>query len=101
MIVYVIDIQVKFMATKSAPINMRVLPSVRDIIDAAAHLQKVDRTVFIQQAALNEAHNVLASQRDFLLEEKAFTVFENALNAEPQISEGMKDLFSRKAPWES
>jgi uncharacterized protein (DUF1778 family) len=68
------------MATKTAPINMRVLPSVRDIIDAAASLKKVDRTVFIQQAALNEAHN--------------------ELRAEPQTLEGMKDLFKRKAPWE-
>jgi len=88
------------MATKSAPINMRVLPSVRDIIDAAASLQKVDRTVFIQQAALNEAQSVLANQRDFLLEEKAFEAFENALNAEPQVNEGIKDLLSRKTPWE-
>jgi uncharacterized protein (DUF1778 family) len=87
------------MATKSAPINMRVLPSVRDIIDAAASLQKVDRTIFIQQAALNEAQSVLANQRDFLLEEKAFEAFENALNAEPQANEGIKDLLSRKTSW--
>ncbi|MFV0576780.1 MAG: DUF1778 domain-containing protein [Vibrio sp.] len=88
------------MATKSAPINMRVFPSVRDIIDAAANLQKVDRTVFIQRAALEEAQKVLAEQRDFRLEQKAFDVFENALNKEPQEIEGIKDLFSRKSPWE-
>ena len=88
------------MATKTAPINMRVLPSVRDIIDAAASVKKVDRTVFIQQAALNEAHNILAEQRDFVLEEKAFEAFDNALNAEPETLEGMKDLLRRKAPWE-
>ncbi|QJY41101.1 DUF1778 domain-containing protein [Vibrio cholerae] len=78
---------------------MRVLPSVRDIIDAAASL-KVDRTVFIQQAALNEAHNVLAEKRDFVLEAKALEAFDNELRAEPQTLEGMKDLFMRKASWE-
>lgn len=88
------------MATKTAPINMRVLPAVRDVIDAAASLKKVDRTVFIQQAALNEAHNVLAEQRDFVLEAKAFAAFDNQLLAELQTLAGMKDLFSRKAPWE-
>jgi uncharacterized protein (DUF1778 family) len=88
------------MATKTAPINMRVLPSVRDIIDAAANLKKVDRTVFIQQAALTEAHSVLAEQRDFILEEKAFAAFDNALQAESTNIEGIHDLFSRKAPWE-
>jgi uncharacterized protein (DUF1778 family) len=88
------------MATKTAPINMRVLPSVRDIIDAAASLKKVDRTVFIQQAALNEAHSILAEQRDFVLEAKAFEAFDNGICAEPQALEGMKDLFKRKAPWD-
>jgi uncharacterized protein (DUF1778 family) len=88
------------MATKTAPINMRVLPSVRDIIDAAASLKKVDRTVFIQQAALNEAHSVLTEQRDFALEAKAFEAFDHELSAEPRTLDGMKDLFARKAPWE-
>ncbi len=88
------------MATKSAPINMRVLPSVRDIIDAAAHLQNVDRTVFIQQAALNEAHTVLANRRDFYLDEKAFTAFDDALGEPVTIDEGMKSLLNRKSPWE-
>lgn len=88
------------MATKTAPINMRVLPSVRDIIDAAANLKKVDRTVFIQQAALNEAHNILAEQRDFALEEKAFAAFNDELSATPKKLAGMQDLFGRKAPWE-
>ncbi|MGB0664546.1 MAG: DUF1778 domain-containing protein [Pontibacterium sp.] len=88
------------MATKTAAINMRVLPSVRDTIDAAASLQNVDRTVFIQQAALNAAHSVLVEQRDFVLEAKAFEAFDNALLAEPQTLEGMEELFKRKAPWE-
>lgn len=88
------------MATKTAPINMRVLPSVRNIIDAAANLKKVDRTVFIQQAALTEAHIVLTEQRDFALEAKAFEAFDNELGAEPETLEGMKDLLNRKAPWE-
>lgn len=88
------------MATKTAPINMRVLPSVRDIIDAAAKLKKVDRTVFIQQAALNEAQNVLAEQRDFVLDAKAYAAFDLELHAAPQTLENMKDLFNRKAPWE-
>ena len=88
------------MTTKTASINMRVLPSVRDIIDAAASIKKVDRTVFIQQAALNEAHSILAEQRDFALEAKAFEAFDTELRAEPQTLEGMKDLFNRRSPWE-
>jgi uncharacterized protein (DUF1778 family) len=88
------------MATKTAPINMRVEPSVRNIIDAAANLLKVDRTVFIQQAALSEAHEVIASQRDFALDKQAFAAFEQALNAEPMADKGMVELMNRKSPWE-
>jgi uncharacterized protein (DUF1778 family) len=88
------------MATKTAPINMRVEPSVRNIIDAAASLLKVDRTVFIQQAALSQAHEVITNQRDFSLDEKAFEAFEQALKAEPVANAGMVDLLNRKSPWE-
>lgn len=88
------------MATKTAPINMRVEPSVRDIIDAAANLMKLDRTVFIQKAALAEAHEIIANQRDFILAEKAYDAFEEALKAEPIKDKGMNDLLNRKSPWE-
>ena len=99
--VYVIDIQNRcYMATKTAPINMRVEPSVRNIIDTAANLLKVDRTVFIQQAALTEAHEVIANQRDFSLNEAAFNAFEIALQAEAKVDEGMVELLARKSPWE-
>lgn len=88
------------MAIKTAPINMRVEPSVRNIIDTAASLLKVDRSVFIQQAALSEAREVISAQRDFTLDEKAFAAFEQALDAEPSVNEGMVELLNRTSPWE-
>lgn len=88
------------MAIKTAPINMRVEPSVRNIIDTAASLLKVDRSVFIQQAALSEAREVISAQRDFTLDEKAFAAFEQALDAEPSVNEGIVELLNRKSPWE-
>ena len=88
------------MATKSAHINMRVEPSVRNIIDAAANLLQVDRTVFIQRAALREAQGVIANQRDYMLDSKAFEAFDRALAEPAAINQGMSDLFERKSPWE-
>ncbi|QOL26720.1 DUF1778 domain-containing protein [Thalassotalea sp. LPB0316] len=87
------------MANKTAPINMRVEPSVRDIIDAAANLMKLDRSVFIQQVVLKEAQKILTNQRDFILDEQAFEAFEQALNNDPVKSDGINDLLSRKSPW--
>ena len=88
------------MATKSAPINMRVEPSVRNIIDAAANLLQVDRTVFIQRVALREAQRVLANRRDYLLDSKAFEAFDQALAEPTTINPGMSDLLERTSPWE-
>ena len=88
------------MATKTARINMRVEPSVRSIIDAAASLLKIDRTVFIQQAALSEARAIISNQRDFTLDDKGFAAFEQALTVAPDASEGMVDLLNKKSPWE-
>ena len=88
------------MATKTAPINIRVTPEVLNIIDAAASLLKVDRTVFIQQAALSEAYNVITSQRDFTLEDKVFEVFEQALTNDVDVNEAMVTLLNRESPWE-
>lgn len=96
----IIDYTGMDMATKTAPINMRVEPSVRNIIDAAATVLKVDRTVFIQQAALAHAKEVLASQRDFLLNDTAFAAFEEAMDQPANADAGMSDLLNRKAPWE-
>ena len=88
------------MATKTAPINMRVDPSVRNIIDAAAALLHIDRTTFIRQAAVSEARLVLTNQRDFTLDEKGFDAFEKALNTPPKVNKKMIDLLNRKSPWE-
>lgn len=88
------------MTTKTAPINMRVDPSVRNIIDAAAELLHIDRTTFIRQAAVSEARLVLANQRDFTLDDKGFDAFEKAFKATPSKNKKMIDLLNRKSPWE-
>lgn len=88
------------MATKTAPMNMRVDPSVRNIIDTAANLLNLDRSVFIQQVALSKAREVISNQRDFYLNDKAFEAFDQKLNDEPKTNKGMENLLSRKSPWE-
>ncbi|MFY0666342.1 MAG: DUF1778 domain-containing protein [Natronospirillum sp.] len=88
------------MATKTAPINMRVDPQVRAVIDAAAGILSLDRSVFIQQAALREAQNVIADQKHYVLDQEAFDSFERAMSAPAVAVEGLKELLSRKTPWE-
>ncbi len=87
------------METKSAQINMRVPPSVRDIIDYAANISNIERSTFIQQAALREAQAILANRRDFLLEESAFEAFEKALDEPAKTNKALEGLFKRGSPW--
>ncbi len=88
------------MSAKTASINMRVAPSVRSIIDAAAEIASVDRTVFVQQAALNRAYSVLADQRLFHVEQQAFDALDAELKSEPKAIEGLAKLLAKVAPWE-
>ncbi len=86
--------------SKTAPINMRVEPSQRDLLNKAAELLNMDRTTFILNAACKEAENVLLDQRLFLVNEETFTAFEQALDKPIPNTENLKTLLARKSPWE-
>lgn len=86
--------------SKTAPINMRVEPSQRDLLNKAAELLNMDRTTFILNAACQEAENVLLDQRLFLVNEETFTAFEKALDKPIPNIENLKALLARKSPWE-
>ncbi len=88
------------MSAKTASINMRVAPSVRNIIDTAAEIVSVDRTVFVQQAALSRAYGVIADQAFFQLSPKAFEAFDTEIKSEPKAIEGLAKLLAKVAPWE-
>jgi uncharacterized protein (DUF1778 family) len=52
------------------------------------------------EAALREATEVLLDQRLFLLGEKAYKKFTDALDAPPSENKRLQHLMMRKAPWE-
>ena len=69
--------------SKLVPINMRVDPSKRNIIDMAAALLGSDRTSFIVDAAVRHAEEVLLDKRIFLVDSTAFDAFDAALESNP------------------
>ena len=60
------------------------------------------RTVpqFVLDAATREATTVLLDQRYFQLDTDAFAKFNAALDASPAENPRLRELLSRKAPWE-
>ena len=82
------------------PINMRVLPEQKALISQAADILKMDRTAFILSTVCREAEEVLLNQRVFMLDDKAFDQFEQALEAPLPKTAELEKLLLEKSPWE-
>ncbi len=87
-------------ATRTRTINLRIADDRRALIDRAAEAAGKDRTEFMLDAATREATMVLLDQRYFQLDRDAFAKFTAALDAAPADNPRLRQLLSRKAPWE-
>lgn len=86
--------------TRGATINLRADPMKRALIDRAAEKVGKNRSEFMLEAACREATEVLLDQRLFMLDEKAYKRFSDALDAPPAENKRLKRLLMSKAPWE-
>ena|SRR5688572_24780583 len=87
-------------ATRTKVINLRTDEARRALIDRAAQAAGKDRTEFMLDAAVREAHSVLLDRRFFQLEEVAFRQFLEALDARPRANPRLRKLLAKRAPWE-
>lgn len=81
-------------------INIRIEEERRALIDRAAAAAGMDRTQFVLDAATREATAVLLDQQYFQLDRNVFAKFNAALDASPAENPRLRELLSRKAPWE-
>lgn len=86
---------------RTAPINLRVRPAQRELIDRAAQILDLPRTDFMLEAATRAAENVLLDQRLFMLDTPSYQAFEKALNAPVADNPALRRLLATRAPWES
>jgi uncharacterized protein (DUF1778 family) len=82
------------------PLNMRVLPETRSLIDRAAELAGKNRTDFVLDAARQAAQNVLLDRAVISLNHKAHAAFVALLDAPPQPNERLRKSLETPAPWE-
>jgi len=85
---------------RTRTINIRIEEERRTLIDRAAKAAGKDRTQFLLDAATREATTILLDQRYFQLDPDAFAKFNAALDAPPAENPRLRELLSRKAPWE-
>ena len=81
-------------------INLRADQRKRTLIDRAAETVGKNRSEFMLDAACREATAVLLDQRLFLLDDKAFKRFNDALDKPPADSQRLRRLLATMAPWE-
>jgi uncharacterized protein (DUF1778 family) len=82
------------------PLNMRVLPETRSLIDLAAELLGKNRTDFVIDAARQAAQNALLDRTVIPISDKAHAAFVALLDAPPQPNERLRKSLQTPAPWD-
>ena len=85
---------------RDAAINLRALPTQRDLIDHAATLLGKNRSDFMLEAACDKAQAVVLDQVFFTLNTEKFKQFTALLDAPTSHNPGLERLMSVTAPWD-
>lgn len=85
---------------KSVPLNIRVKPEVRNLIDRAAELLGKNRTDFMLEASQRAAEEALLNRLVFTVEPDVHVAFMARLDAPPQPNDQLRRTMTTKAPWD-
>ncbi|PDT04711.1 DUF1778 domain-containing protein [Rhizobium chutanense] len=84
----------------SVPLNMRIKPATRNLIDRAAELLGKTRTDFMLEASERRAEEVLLDHVIFTVTPEIHAEYLARLDAPAQPNERLKRTMSTKAPWD-
>ncbi|KSV65560.1 hypothetical protein N183_33790 [Sinorhizobium sp. Sb3] len=84
----------------SVPLNMRIKPATRNLIDRAAELLGKTRTDFMLEASERRAEEVLLDRSVFTVSSEIYAEYLARLEAPAQTNERLKRTMSTKAPWD-
>lgn len=86
-------------ATRSARLGLRATPQQETVLRRAAEVSNKSMTDFILDSAYQAAEQTLLDQRLFLVTSSQSQALLSLLDRPEQDNSGLKDLFSRRAPW--
>ena len=86
-------------ATRSACLGLRATPQQETVLRRAAEVSNKSMTDFILDSACRVAEQTLLDQRLFLVTSSQSQTLLSLLDRPEQGNPGLKDLFSRRAPW--
>lgn len=85
---------------KAPALNIRIKAPQRALIERAARHANKSISDFVRDAAIQEAESTLLYTTRIELDPAAWEQFTSALDAPPAENPRLRDLMSRKAPWE-
>lgn len=87
--------------SRSARLGLRATPAQEAVLRRAAEVSRKSLTEFILDSACTAAEQTLLDQRLFMVGGDQFQALMDLLDQPEQPNEGLRDLFSRKAPWDA
>jgi uncharacterized protein (DUF1778 family) len=82
------------------PLNMRIKPETRSLLDRAAKATGKNLTDFVLDAARLAAQNALLDRSVIQLDSKAYGAFVALLDAPPKPNDRLHKSLQTPAPWE-
>lgn len=87
-------------SSRSARLGLRATLEQQVVLRRAAEVAHKSLTDFILDSACLAAEQTLIDQRLFMVSGKQYQALMELLEQPAQPSEGLRDLFSRQAPWD-
>ena len=88
-------------ATRSARLGLRATPAQEAVLRRAAEVAHKSLTDFILDSACLAAEQTLLDQRLFMVSGSQYDALLGLLERPEQSNVGVRDLFSRRAPWDA
>jgi uncharacterized protein (DUF1778 family) len=87
-------------STRSARLGLRATREQEAVLRRAAEVAHKSLTDFILDSACQAAEQTLLDQRLFMVSGSQYQALMDLLEQPEQANAGLRDLFSRKAPWD-
>jgi len=88
-------------SARSARLGLRATREQEVVLRRAAEVAHKSLTDFILDSACLAAEQTLLDQRLFMVSGNQYQALMEMLDQPEQVNEGLRDLFTRKAPWDT
>jgi uncharacterized protein (DUF1778 family) len=85
-------------ATKTARVNLRVAPADDVLLRQAADLMGETLSEFLIESGRERAERVVGDRTRFVLDDAAWTAFNDALDRPAEVKPELRELFARSRP---